>query len=178
VASDDPVVLAYARAIFEVAEAEDALSRVEDDLFQFARAIETNPELRDRLGDPGVDIAAKLEVIDELLGSHPQTASAVMWLVQSGRTRQLTDVADAFVQLAAQARERSVAEVRSAVSLTDDQERQLARALGQATGQAVDVKVIVDESVVGGIIVRMGDTVIDGSVSRRLSELRASLTGA
>lgn len=174
----DPAVLAYARAILEVARAEGALSRVEDDLFRFARTVESTPALRDRLVDPAVDIGAKHAVLDELLGGHPQTASAVMWIVQSGRARQMTDIADALVSLAAAARSAVVAEARVAVPLTDHQQQQLTAALAQSSGSAVELKVIVDPDVVGGMVVKMGDTVIDGSVARRLAELRGRLTGA
>ncbi|HVM00218.1 MAG TPA: ATP synthase F1 subunit delta [Egibacteraceae bacterium] len=174
----DPVVGAYARAILEVAEAEGALSRVEDDLYRFSRTVDGNPELRNRLVDPGVPVGAKLELIDELLGGHPQSASAVMWLVQAGRARQLGAIADALAARAAAARSAVVAEVRTAVPLSEDQRHQLAEALRGSTGSPVELKVVVDPSVVGGMVVKMGDTVIDGSVARRLAELRGRLTGA
>lgn len=174
----DPVVTSYAQAILDVAQAEGVLARVEDDLFRFARTVDATPELRDRLVDPAIGIAGKLELLDELLGGHPQTAAAVMWIVQSGRARQLTDIADALVALAAAARSAVVAEVRSAVDLTGDQRRKLATALEGSTGSQVELKVVVDPDVVGGIVVKMGDTVIDGSVARRLAELRGRLTGA
>lgn len=177
-ATRDPVVVAYAQAILEVARAEDALARVEDDLFRFARTVEGNPELRDRLVDPAIEIAAKLGLIDELLGGHPQTSAAVMWIVQSGRARQLTAIADTLVSLAAASRSAAVAEVRAAVPLSDDQRRQLTAALSEHSGSEVELKVVVDASVVGGMVVKMGDTVIDGSVARRLAELRGRLTGA
>lgn len=174
----DPAVAAYARAILEVARAEGALTRVEDDLFRFARTVEGNPELRDRLVDPAIDISAKHAVLDELLGGHPQTASAVMWVVQSGRARQLTDIADALVAQAAAARSAVVAEARVAVPLSDEQRQQVTTALARSTGSDVELKVVVDPDVVGGMVVKMGDTVIDGSVARRLAELRGRLTGA
>lgn len=172
----DPVVAAYARAILDVAEAEGVASRVEDDLFRFARTVEGNPELRDRLTDPGIDVGAKLAAVDELLGGHPQASSAVMWILQSGRVRQLSAIVDTVVSMAAAARAKTVAEVRAAVPLGEDRQRQLAQALSETTGQEVEVKVVVDPDVVGGLVVRMGDTVIDGSVARRLEELRARLT--
>lgn len=177
-AAVDPVVRAYAQAILEVAQAEGALERVEDDLFRFARTVEGNAQLRDRLVDPGLDVGAKLGVLDELLGSHPQSASAAMWIVQSGRARQLTAIADALVALAAASRSAAVAEVRVAVPLDDSKRRRLAHALADAAGQQVEVKVVVDPDVLGGMVVKMGDTIIDGSVARRLAELRGRLTGA
>jgi F-type H+-transporting ATPase subunit delta len=62
--------------------------------------------------------------------------------------------------------------VRSAIPLTDDQLERLAKALGNATGKQVEVKVVVDPSVLGGIVAQVGDTVIDGSVRSRIDQLK------
>jgi F-type H+-transporting ATPase subunit delta len=176
----DPVVESYATAIFTVAQAEGALERVEDELYAFARAVQTNAELRDRLVDPGIDTGAKLGIVADLLGgrAHPQTVSAVAYIVQAGRARQLGDITSALVQASAESRSQALAEVRSAVALDGEQQRKLAEALGRAAGRPVDLKVIVDPGVVGGLVAKIGDTVIDGSVARRLAELRTALTGA
>lgn len=175
----DPVVQGYATAIFSVAQAEGALERVEDELFRFSRAMSEHADLRDRLVDPGVDTAAKLGVVTDLLGgrAHPQTVSAVAYIVQAGRARQLAEITDALVHMGAESRSQTVAEVRSAVALDAEQQRKLADALGRAAGKPVDLKVVVDPTVVAGVVAKIGDTVIDGSVSRRLSELRSSLSG-
>lgn len=175
--SNGAAVAAYARAILDVAGSEGERERLEDDLFRFARAVEASPELADRLSDPGIDLGTKLEVIDELLGARPAAASAVMWIVQSGRVRQLGQIADAVAQLGAESRGRAVAEVRAAVELDADQQRRLADALEASTGRPVEVRAVVDPSVVGGVVVRLGDEVIDGSVARHLTELRSRLTG-
>ncbi len=176
--SDDDPVSGYARAIFHVAQAEEALDRVSDELFRFARAMEDNPELRERLTDPAVDVADKLQVVDDLLNrAHPQTVSAALYLVHAGRARQLEDIAEALADLVAESRSRAVAEVRTAVELDDERRKRLAEAIQEATGKQIDLKVIVDPDMVGGVVVKVGDTVIDGSVTRRLSEFRARLTG-
>jgi F-type H+-transporting ATPase subunit delta len=174
------VVGGYTTAIVAGATAEDALDRVADELFRFARTIEGSPELGQRLGDEGADLAGRLALVDELLAgrAYPQTLAALAYVVQSGRGRQLVAIADAVVEQAATERGRSVAEVRSAVPLDDEQTARLASALSQASDRQVDVMVIVDPDVVGGLVVKMGDTVIDGSVARRLSELRLRLAGA
>ncbi|CAN5847657.1 hypothetical protein BH20ACT7_BH20ACT7_09880 [soil metagenome] len=174
------VVGGYTTAIVAGATAEDALDRVAEELFRFARTIEGSPELGQRLGDEGADLAGRLALVDELLAgrAHPQTLAALAYVVQSGRGRQLVAIADAVVEQAATERGRSVAEVRSAVPLDDEQTARLASALSQASDRQVEVMVIVDPDVVGGLVVKMGDTVIDGSVARRLSELRLRLAGA
>jgi len=177
---NDPTVEGYARGIYLVARAEGAVDRVEDELYRFARAFEANPDLGRRLSDQQIDIATRLGIVDDLLGgkAHPQTTAAVMYIVQSERSRHLPDIADAVVSLAATSRRASVAEVRSAVPLDDEQVQRLAASLGQSTGRSVEVKVVVDPDVVGGLVVRMGDTVIDGTIARRLAEMRTTMAGA
>ncbi len=93
----------------------------------------------------------------------------------SGRGHDLPAIVDRFVDLAAQTRERTVAEVRSAVALDDVQQQRIAEALSRATGKQVEVKVIVDESVLGGIVATVGDTVIDGTVRHRLDQLKEQI---
>ena len=175
--SSDDVIAGYAAAIVAVAQAEGTLERVEAELYGFARTVEASPEVRERLSDPAVPVEAKLAALDELLGGHPQTSAAVMYVVQSGRARQLVEIADAVARLAAESRSESLAEVRSAVALDAGQQQRLKAALSRATGRAIDLRVIVDPTVVGGVVAKVGDTVIDGSVSRRLSELKSVLTG-
>ena len=99
----ETVIDGYAKAIVAVAEAEGALERVEEELFQFARAIEGSPDLRERLLDPSIETSAKVGLVTDLLGerAHPQTVSAAAFVVQSGRARQLPQIADAVVAAAA-----------------------------------------------------------------------------
>ena len=179
-ATPDSTVDGYAEAIFTVAQAEGAVDRVEDELYRFARAFEANADLGRQLSDKAIDLPTRLQIISDLLGdrAHPATTSAVMYVVQAERARQLPAIADAVVAKAAAVRRRAVAEVRSAIPLGDEQVTRLAGALEQNTGREVEVKVVVDPEVVGGLVVRVGDTVIDGSVSRRLTELKSRLTGA
>ena len=179
-AESDAAVEGYANAIFSVAQAEGALDRVEDELYRFARAYEANPDLGRRLGDQHIDVGTRIGIITDLLGgrAHPQTIAAISYIVQAERARQLTSIADAVVAKAASTRRRSVAEVRTAIPLDDEQVRRLAASLEQSSGREVEVKVVVDPEVVGGVVVRMGDTVIDGTVARRLADMRTALTGA
>jgi F-type H+-transporting ATPase subunit delta len=169
-------VSAYARALLEVARAEGSVERVEDELFKFARAFEANDELRSTLTDPAIPVERRAGVVEELLGrrAHPLTAAMVGFIVSAGRAHDLPDIADAFVADAAELRSEAVAEVRTAYPLDQDQVSRLADALGKATNKKITVKVIIDPSVLGGIVARVGDTVIDGSVRSRLDQLRES----
>jgi F-type H+-transporting ATPase subunit delta len=99
----------------------------------------------------------------------------VGFVVSAGRAADLPAIADRVAARAAAARDRAVAEVRTAVELDPATVTRLTAALNRATGKEVDVKVVVDPSVIGGVVARIGDLVIDGTVSHRLQQLRETL---
>jgi F-type H+-transporting ATPase subunit delta len=168
--------LAYAEALFGVARAEGTLGEVEDELFRFSQTLEGNDELRTTLTDPLIPAARRQQIVEDLLGgkASPTTVALVSMVVGTGRARSLPAIIRKLVEMSAAEANKEVAEVRSAVPLTDDQRTRLAKALGQATGKDIEVKVVVDPSVLGGIVAQVGDTVIDGSVRRRLDQLRSA----
>lgn len=168
---------AYAAALFEVARAEGNLERVEAELYQMARAIETSEELRSKLTDQSLPVELRQGIVEDLLGdrAQPVTKALVSFVVGSGRARDLPAIIDLMVRRSADERSETVADVRSAIPLDDDQQQRLAAALSTRTGQKVSVKVSVDPSILGGIVATIGDTVIDGSIRRRLEQLRESL---
>jgi len=168
---------AYADAMFDVAQAEGILGEVEDELFRFARAYEGSDELREALTDRRIPASRRQQIVEDLLGpmaTHVSTALVSM-VVGAGRARELPTIIDSLVRKSAEAQKKAVAEVRSAIELTDDQRRRLAQAIEKATGKSVEVKVVVDPSVLGGLVTTIGDTVIDGSVRSRLEHLKNSL---
>jgi F-type H+-transporting ATPase subunit delta len=167
----------YADALFAVARAEGNLREVEDELFRFARVLEGSDELRAKLTDPHIPAAIRIQIVEDLLGgkAQPSTIGLVSMVVGNGRARELPAIVDLMVTKAAAAAEKEVAEVRTAVPLTQDQIARLAEALGKATGKQVEIKVILDPTIKGGVIAQIGDTVIDGSVRRRLEQLRNAL---
>jgi len=167
----------YANAIFEVARAEGSLEAVENELFQFSQLFRSNDQLREKLTDQSLPVEKRQAIVEDLLDKKASAASVnlISFLVGSGRAGELPDIVDSLVQRAAAERQHEVAEVRSAVPLDDEQRRRLTQALERATGKKVELKVIVDPSVIGGLVARVGDTVIDGSVRRRLDQLREAL---
>jgi F-type H+-transporting ATPase subunit delta len=168
---------AYAKALLEVARAEGMLGEVEDDLFRFARVFEGNDDLRMALTDPALPTDRRMAVVEELMGGKALNVSAALasFVVGIGRAHELPAIVGRFVELAAAERQHQVAEVRSAVPLDEGQRTRLAAALSQATGKQVEVKVIVDEKVLGGIVARVGDTVIDGTIRHRLEQLKETI---
>jgi F-type H+-transporting ATPase subunit delta len=171
---DSDKVAAYASALLGVAKAEGVVERVEDELFKIARTFEANDALRSTLTDASIPVERRAGVVEELLGKRaaPVTTASVTFLVTAGRAHDLPAVVDAFVAEAAELRQEAVAEVRTAYPLDAGQIARLADALGRATHKKVTVKVVIDPTVLGGIVARVGDTVIDGSVRSRLEQLR------
>ena len=172
-------VAGYATALVAVAEAEGVLGKVEEELFAFAKATDLNPKLREALTDQALPVDNRQALVRDILGDRANrvTINLISFVIESGRARDLSKIADAFVQIAATSREHTVAEVRTAVPLGDKQRERLAAALSKATGKAVEVKVIVDPSVVGGVIARVDDLVFDGSISSRLDDAKQALGG-
>jgi F-type H+-transporting ATPase subunit delta len=170
----DPRVQGYAAALFQIARAEGALEQVEDELFRFARTLENEIHLRDALIDPNLPADHRAMMVEEVLATRasPHTISLIQFLVHQGRARDLPAIIDGLVEIAAEERKRAVAEVRTAVPLSDEQRDKLERALRQATGKEITMKVIVDPSVIGGLVARVGDQVFDASVRRRLERAK------
>jgi F-type H+-transporting ATPase subunit delta len=168
--------LTYASALLDVARSEGALADVEDELFRFARLLEGNDDLRTTLTDIGLPVSRRQQIVEDLLGgrANPVTTSLVSMVVGTGRAKDLPAIVDELVRLSAAEADREVAEVRSAVELTDDQKQRLATALEAATGKKVELKVVVDPTVLGGLVAQVGDTVIDGSVKTRLQQLKTA----
>jgi F-type H+-transporting ATPase subunit delta len=167
----------YARGLFEIARAEGNLDEIEDELFRFARNLESSDQLRTALTDDLIPAAKRQSIVEDLLGAKasPTTVQLVSMVVGSGRARDLPAIVDRLVQRAASSKKLEVATVRSAVPLTDDQKERLAAALANATGKQVDMKVVVDPSVLGGVTATVGDSVIDGTVRTALDNLKSRL---
>jgi F-type H+-transporting ATPase subunit delta len=165
---------AYAESVLGIIRAEDDLDEVTDELFRFARALEGSDELREALTDPHLPASRRQQIVEDLLGgkADPSTIALVGMAVGTGRTRELPAIIDSLVAMSAAQANRAVAEVRSAIDLTDDQRTRLAAAIESATGKQVEVKVVVDPTILGGIVTTVGDTVLDGSVRTRLERLK------
>ncbi|MBU6226582.1 MAG: ATP synthase F1 subunit delta [Acidobacteria bacterium] len=167
---------AYARALAEIASAEGNLDTVEKELYVVARAVESNDQLRATLTDESIPAVRRQAVVEALAGSASNTTAQLLGLIiGSGRGRDLPAIVDKIVKRASNAQNKEVAEVRSAVALSPDQQSRLAAALERATGKSVNLKVVVDPSVLGGLIATVGDEVIDGSVRTRLDQVKSRL---
>jgi F-type H+-transporting ATPase subunit delta len=173
----DDRTLAYAEALFSVARAEGTLGEVEEELFRFSQTLQSSDDLRDALTDASIPAARRQQIVEDLLGGKASTTTValVSLVVGTGRARDLPAIIRQLVDMSAAEANKEVAEVRSAVPLTDDQRKRLAEALSDATGKQVEVKVVIDPTVLGGAVATVGDTVIDGSVRTRLDRLKNAL---
>jgi F-type H+-transporting ATPase subunit delta len=171
------LVHGYAAGLLEVARAEGSVVRVSDELYRIARTLETSTELRLALSDLRLPLERKQGIVEDLLGGRvlPLTLNLVSFVVAAGRSSDLPAIADRLAEQAAAERDRAIAEVRTAFELDEDTVRRLAQSLSRATGKQVEVKTVVDPSLIGGLVARVGDTVIDGSLRHRFEGLRQVL---
>ena len=174
----DAVEVLAVQAAFLVAEADGSLDEVEDELFRFSRIVARDSTLRAALTDRGLPNDRKGALLSGLLSdrARPETLRLVNALVSAPRGRTLEDGLAEYARLAAEIRERSVARVTTAIRLTDAQEERLAAALARTLGRQVQLQVDVDPAVLGGVLVRVGDEVIDGTTRHHLRAARVALT--
>lgn len=167
----------YAAAFLEVARAEGALATVENELLTFARSYESSPELQQTLTNQALPADRRQGLVEDLLGgkAHPVTTNLVSLLVGAGRARELPGIVANLLSRAAAEHGKASGEVRSAVPLNAEQQQRLSVAVEKATGKKVELKFLVDPSVIGGIVTQVGDTIIDGTIRTRLEQVREAL---
>ncbi|MFF0743964.1 F0F1 ATP synthase subunit delta [Streptomyces sp. NPDC004111] len=155
------------------------LDNVEDELFRFGRIVSSNTALRSALTDKSATTAAKSELLRSLLGGRADKATErlVVRLVTQPRGRSLEAGLESLSKLAAERRNRMVAEVTSAVPLTDQQKQRLGAALAKIYGREMHLNLDVDPAVLGGIQVRVGDEFINGTIAERLDEASRRMAG-
>jgi F-type H+-transporting ATPase subunit delta len=168
-----------AQALFAMAEQADVLDEVEDELFRFGRILDREPSLRRALTDPALPADRKTELLQSLLGDRVQDATLVLVreVVLRPRGRTIDRGLEEYGRLAAARRERLVGQVRSAVPLTKKQLERLAASLASRLGHPVQLNVELDPDLVGGLTVRVGDVLFDGSIAHRLALARRVMTG-
>ncbi|HWV27021.1 MAG TPA: F0F1 ATP synthase subunit delta [Aeromicrobium sp.] len=160
------------------ADAAGDLDALESQLFEIGRLVRSDDELHGVVSDRSVPADAKASLLTTLL-SGKVTAPALALAVQAVRARagSFEKTLSTFGEVAAERRNRLVAEVRVAQALDAAQADRLAAALGTKYGRDVHLNIIVDPSIVGGIAVSVGDEVVDGTMSNRLETARRQLAG-
>lgn len=175
----DAVETLSRRAALGVAERSGTLDDVEDQLFRFGRILDAQSPLRQALQNRNTPVEGRIGLLDRLIGDKvdPTTRRLLDQAVRAPRDRSLDRAVTELVELAAARRERYVAYVTAPAPLTDAQEDRLTTTLARIYGRPVSLRVSVEPQLLGGLVVRVNDEVIDGSVLSRLSGLRHRMAG-
>jgi F-type H+-transporting ATPase subunit delta len=154
------------------------LDRVEDELFEISRVIAENFELRKALVGPGTT-SAKSTLVSDVLGKRASesTVRLAVALVTSLRGRSIEAGFADYLSALANRRNRLIANVRVAATITDTQKVRLAQAIEKQVGQPIRVNIQVDPSIIGGVSVKFADELVDGSISNRLAGAGRALVG-
>ncbi|MDO4909179.1 MAG: F0F1 ATP synthase subunit delta [Corynebacterium sp.] len=164
------------RAILSAAQLEGRLPQVEEELFRLSRLLCDEPQLVSLLSDRNAPAQKKRELFASVLYGKVTSFTEALALQVVGRPENnVIDDIEALSKFAAELQNRDIAKVRTSVALNEGQEKALAEKLGQIYGRAMSIHAEVDSSLLGGMIVHVGDEVIDGSISGMLAKMRARL---
>ncbi len=168
----------YATALFEIAQEAKSLEAVEADLRALSAALEGSAELRDLISLPVYSRAVQggaMAALSREMELGREVANTVALMATKRRLDVLPAVIAAVHAMAAEARGEVTAEVTAAKELTKTQQEKLAKALKDSVGKDVTINMSVDESIIGGLIVKMGSKMIDTSIASKLSNLQNAM---
>ena len=170
--------LQYANALADIALAQGAAEPASKQLADFGAVYAESAELRNFLASPAVDRAAKHGVIEKLaarLGANKIIRNFLFVMVDHRRTHILPEIIAAFQDVIRRRQGIAEAEISSAVELSATQKAEFAFTLERLTGKRVESKFLLEPGLLGGAVIRLGDTIYDGSLRNRLNKLRARL---
>jgi F-type H+-transporting ATPase subunit delta len=155
----------------------DELEDLEDGLFRFARIVASTPELRAALVDRDLDAGARQGLVTQLLEGKvpPSTISLIRYVVAGGRARDIVGTLDWLVEQTAKARGWRIARVRAAAPIEERQRSELSDSLTSLAGAPVELQVIIDEALLSGAVIQIGDLQVDASARGRIDALREHL---
>ena len=166
----------YADAAFEIGRADGTLEAWERDLAVLRDALR-DEQLRRLVEHPAVPFAEKERVLRRVVtGVAREPLSLALLMIRRGRPGAVDAMVERFNELVRRERGISLAEVRTALPLEDEQRAAIAERLRTLTGDRIEMKEVVDDALIGGVSVRIGDRLYDASVRSRLERLRARLT--
>jgi F-type H+-transporting ATPase subunit delta len=166
-------------SLFASAESQGLLDSVEDELFRFERILDGAGELAELLDEQDVDAERRVSLLDTVVAGkvHPITLQLLHHAVASERKTGINLAIDDLLDVAAARKAQSVARVASPIELSAEQQSRLAAVLTEMYGRPINVRTAVDPSIRGGLVVRVGDELIDGSITTRLLQARSALAG-
>lgn len=167
----------YAQAIFNIARAEDIVDQTEDELRQLKDEITNNLELKKNLMDPSIENYEKIKIMLEILGDDANKAiksfAAIMILMDA--VDSIEQTYKDFVELANQLKRQVSIEVISVIELDKEILNEIKDNVDKKTGLDVRIKNILDKNIIGGIVIKIGDKVIDLSIKDKLEDLKNKL---
>jgi F-type H+-transporting ATPase subunit delta len=170
--------LQYANALADIALAQGAAESAAKQLTAFGAAYAESSELRTFLASPAVSVEAKHAVIEKItarLGASKIVRNFLFVIADHRRTQLIPEILTTFQEVIRQRQGVAEAEISSAVELTAAQKKELAATLTRLTGRKIETKYSLDPALLGGAVVRIGDTIYDGSLRSRLNEMRSRL---
>ncbi len=175
--AEDSISKGYAKGLFEVAQAENALAQVQEGLLRLRDLLKSNPNLLQFLKDPNVKREGKRKALGELFDGrvHPLILNALLAISDQDRGGHLTHIIEEFGLIAASARQKVAGEVVTAIKLDDATLQKMAVELSRITGKNVELFQRIDTSILGGAIIQVGEQIIDGSLRRRLNLIKEKL---
>ncbi len=173
----DPINTGYARALFEMAQVENVLGRIEEELFRLRELLKGNPALLEFLKDPNIKREGKRQALSELFENrvHPLVLNAIIVVTDQDRANRLLNIIEQFSTIAAESRQKVSGEIITASPLDDATLGRLAAELSRITGKNVQLFQKVDTAILGGAIVKVGEQIIDGSLRRKLEQIKERL---
>jgi len=163
----------YAKALIELAAERDVLQAVDVDMRHISASIDENPELRNLLQNPIINSEVKQDALQGFYGDpSPLALDTIRILVENKRIVLLQDVADQYIILFEKLKQEDVAEVTTAVQLDKALEKKLLQKLKAITGNTVSLNNTIDEAILGGFILRIGDIQYNASIANKLENLR------
>jgi len=170
--------LQYANALADIALAQGVAEPAAQQLHEFGVAYAQSAELRTFLASPAVSVEAKHAVIEKIVArvrASKIIRNFLFVLADRRRTNVIPEVIAAFHEVIRQRQGVAEAEVFSAIELSAAQKKEMAAMLARLTGKKIEAKYALDPALLGGAVVRIGDTIYDGSLRSRLNEMRARL---
>ena len=177
--SEEQVARVYAQALFDAAREAGVVEPARRDLSEFVAGLAASAALRDVLADPQIDTGARRRVLAEVTrGGQPLLANALQLMLERGRFAAVPELQQAYDALAIVEEGVVEVEVTSAAELASETEKKIAARVQEATGRRVELTRRVDPSILGGLVLRIGDVIVDGSVKARIRQLRRKLATA
>ena len=176
---DTRAAIRYAKAILDIAVDNKSTDAVEKDMRAVVSTISDSKELKDMLASPIIRGEAKKKALSNIFkGSHAITQGLLKLLVDNRRVGMLNEVALKYIILNEQLKGQDVAFVTTAVPLTKDLEKKVLAQVSKFTGNKVTIENKIDESIIGGFVLRVGDLQFDASVANKLSNLKREFTSS